>query len=150
MSARSRVSPARRAEVALALLRLIAGVIFVAHGAQKFFGFGIGGTIGFFTQAGIPFPTLAAPLVAGVELLGGILLVIGLGTRLAAAALAVNMLVATLLVHLPNGFFAPNGVEFPLTLFVVALALAIAGAGAFSLDGAIAGRRFQPSERHRF
>lgn len=69
------------------------------------------------------------------------MLVIGLLTRPAAVALAIDMLTATLLVHLPNGFFMPMGVEFTLMLFGVAAALALAGAGAWSVDAILARRR---------
>lgn len=79
---------------------------------------------------GVQLPGLAAPLVTAVELLAGL-------------ALVIDMLTATLLVHLPNGFFMPMGVELTLMLFGAAAALALAGAGAWSVD-AMLGRRRSP------
>jgi putative oxidoreductase len=127
--------------LALALVRIITGIVFAAHGYQKFFVFGLDGATGAFTQMGVPAPGITAPLVAIVELLGGIALIAGLLTRLAALGLAINMLGAILLVRLKGGFFAPNGAEFEIVLFVACLALVIGGAGALSADEAIARRR---------
>lgn len=136
-------SDPRQLDTGIAIVRIITGIIFMAHGAQKLFGFGIAGTTGFFTQVGAPMPGLTAPLVTGLELLGGLALVVGLLTRLAALGLAFDVLGAILLVHLKNGFFAgDNGVEFVLLLMVNALAIVVAGPGAWSLDGAIGRRRF--------
>lgn len=134
----------RQADLALLVLRLVAGAIFIAHGAQKLFVYGIGGVTQSFVGMGVPLPGIAAPLVAGLEFFGGIALVIGLLTRLAALGLAVDMLAALVLVHARNGFFLPNGVEFVLLLLGASVALAIAGAGGTSIDGAIARRRFVP------
>lgn len=129
-----------RLNAALAALRLIVGTVFLAHGAQKIFVFGFGGVTGAFEGMGIPFAGVAGPAVALVELLGGLALIAGLFTRLAATGLAITMLGATVMVHLGAGFFLPNGYEFTLTLFGAAVALALAGPGAFSLDAAIARR----------
>jgi putative oxidoreductase len=132
----------RQLAVGIALVRIITGVVFIAHGYQKFFVFGIAGATGAFTQMGIPAPTITAPAVAILELAGGIALILGLLTRIAALGFVVEMLGAIFLVHLKNGFFLPNGAEFALTLLMSSLALVIAGAGAFSVDEAIASRRF--------
>jgi putative oxidoreductase len=83
---------------------------------------------------------IVGPLVALVEFFGGLALIAGLLTRLAGFGLAIVMLGAMLIAHLPAGFFAPNGVEFPLALFGAALTLVLAGAGAFSLDTMISRR----------
>jgi putative oxidoreductase len=128
-------------DAGLAILRVVLAVIFLAHGAQKFFQYGIAGVTQGFTQAGIPLPGIAAPFVATLELVGGVLLLFGLLTRPVALLLAINMLVATLVVHLPNGFFNPMGIEFTMTLFAGTLALAMTGPGELSLDAVLANRR---------
>ena len=117
-------------------LRLVVGIVFVAHGAQKLFGFGLAGTAGFLGSLGVPLPTVAAAGLIAVELLGGIALIIGAWTRVAAGLLSADALVAILTVHLRGGFFVPNGVEFVLTLLGACLALVGLGAGPCSLDGA--------------
>ena len=124
------------ADVSLLVLRLAMGSIFAAHGAQKLMK-GVAATADGFEGLGIPLPMVAAVVVIAVELGGGIALALGLLTRIAGAALAINMLVAMLLVHLPNGFFLPRGVEFVLALFGGSIALAGLGAGAFSVDAAL-------------
>lgn len=130
----SRTATDPRIDSALLILRLGAGIIFAAHGAQKFFSVGIPGVIDGFTQMGIPMAAVAAPMVATLELVGGIALIIGALTRLVAGLLAIDMLVAMLIVHLPNGFFLPMGIEFTLVLLSVLVALGITGAGLLSLD----------------
>lgn len=131
----------RRIDTALVLLRIIAGVIFIAHGGQKLFVFGLDGVTAGFSQMGIPLPALTGPLVALVEFFGGIALVVGMLTRLAALGLAITMVGAILMVHLAGGFFLPAGSEFALALLGVSIALALTGAGSFSIDGLIARRR---------
>jgi putative oxidoreductase len=130
-----------RASGALLVIRLVVGIMFAAHGAQKLFGFGLGGVIGFFTQAGIPVPVVTGPLITFLELLGGLALVIGLLTRLAALGLAIEMLGAMLLVHLRNGFFLPQGFEYTFVLIGVLVGIMLLGPGAYSADAAIARRR---------
>jgi len=130
-----------RTDLALAILRVVVGIVFLAHGGQKLFVFGFEGVTGAFTQMGAPLPQITAPMVALLEFFGGLALVAGLLTRFAAVGLALVMLGAMVLVHLAAGFFAPNGVEFPLTLLAASAALAVAGAGRFSLDHLIAARR---------
>lgn len=125
----------------LTILRAVIGSIFVAHGAQKLFVFGLAGVTGAFDQMGIPAPGIVGPLVALVELFGGLALIIGLLTRLAAFGLAITMLGAILFVHISAGLFLPNGSEFALSLFAAATFLALAGAGAYSVDALIARQR---------
>ena len=131
-------------DLGLTVLRVITGTIFVAHGAQKLFVYGLAGVAGGFAQMGIPFPTVVGPLVGLVELFGGLALIAGLLTRLAGAGLAINMLGAFLLVHLPAGFFLPNGYEFVMMLAASAITLTLTGAGRYSID-ALIGRRREPA-----
>ncbi|HSQ03121.1 MAG TPA: DoxX family protein, partial [Burkholderiales bacterium] len=94
----------------LTVLRMIVGLIFIAHGAQKFFVYGLEGTTDAFTHMGIPAAALSAALVATIELIGGAALVMGFFTRIAAVLVALDMLGAIVLVHLKGGFFLPSGV----------------------------------------
>ncbi|MBN6191728.1 DoxX family protein [Microbacterium sp. NPDC059771] len=122
----------------LLILRVVTGAIFTAHGAQKIFEYTIPGTIGSFAGMGVPFAEIAAPVVAFVELIGGILLMLGLFTRPVGVVLAIDMLVALVLVHLPAGLWVgEGGYEFVAVLGAAALALALTGAGRFSIDGAV-------------
>jgi putative oxidoreductase len=117
----------------IAVLRIVVGIVFLAHGYQKVFKFGFHGVAGMLGHMGIPAPAVAAVVLMIVEFVGGILLVTGLATRLPAALLAIDMLVAILAVHARNGFFNPGGVEFPLTVLAGCICLALSGGGAASL-----------------
>lgn len=132
-------------DLGLAVLRVITGTIFVAHGAQKLFVYGLDGVAGGFANMGIPFPTIVGPMVGLLEFVGGLALITGLLTRLAGTGLAINMLGAFLLVHLPAGFFMPNGYEFVMMLGASALTLTLTGAGQYSIDALISRRRRAPA-----
>lgn len=117
----------------LTVLRVVVGIVFLMHGYQKLFKFGFHGVAGMFGHIGIPLPAFFAVVVTLVEFVGGILLIVGLATRIAAGLIAIDMLVAILAVHLKNGFFNPMGFEFPLTLLAAAICLMLAGGGSLSL-----------------
>jgi putative oxidoreductase len=130
-------------DVALTTLRVVLGVVFFAHGAQKmlgwFGGYGFHGTMGFFTHMGMPAPL--ALLIICTEFFGGLGLLVGLLTRIAALGVFGLMIGAIFMVHLQNGFFMNwmgtqkgEGFEFHLLVLAIAAALLLRGAGAFSLD----------------
>jgi len=134
----------------LTLMRLILGIVFFGHGAQKalgwFGGYGFSGTIGFFTtQMHIPAPLAFLAICA--EFFGGLGLIFGFLTRIAAFGIAMNMLVAVLLVHMHIAFFMNwggnqkgEGFEYHLLALALAIPIIIRGAGAFSVDRALSGR----------
>ncbi len=131
-----------RRDLGLLIVRVGLGVVMIAHGWQKYALNTIDGTRQGFTQLGVPFPELAAPGVTALEIFGGAAIILGLLTPLVGLAYTVTMIGAIALVHAPNGFFAgAGGFEFVGLLAVLSLALAVAGAGRFSLDHALVGRR---------
>jgi putative oxidoreductase len=128
----------------LTVLRIVAGVTFAAHGAQKLFGwFGGYGLVGvgqWMESIGLSPGYWMALMAGSAEFFGGLALIVGVLARPAAAVLAVTMLVAIATVHLANGFFmSNNGYEFALALLAMSLAVMIEGAGKLSLDKRIAG-----------
>lgn len=131
----------RQLNIGLTVLRVITGLIFVAHGGQKLFVFGFDGVAAGFGQMGVPLAAVMGPFVALLEFFGGIALIAGVLTRLVSVGLAFTMVVAILLVHLAGGFFMPTGIEFTLSLLGSTILLALTGAGAYSLDSLIARRR---------
>ncbi len=133
-----RAPDSRIRELGLSILRLTVGVVFIAHGAQKFFMLGVPAVTEGFAQGGIPMPSFMAPFIASVEFLGGIALVVGLLTRLAALGTALTMLGAIFFVHLKGGFFLPAGFEYNLVLLSASVALLLMGPGTLSLDARIA------------
>jgi len=118
----------------LTVLRMTVGIVFLAHGYQKLFELGFPGVAGMFGHMGIPLPAVTAVVVTLVEFLGGLALVLGAGTRIAAILLVCDMAGAILFVHAKNGFFSP-GIEYPLTLLAANVCLILAGAGSLSVDG---------------
>lgn len=137
----------------LTVLRLVMGVVFFAHGAQKmlgwFGGYGFHGTMGFFTQQmGIPAPLAFLAICA--EFFGGLGLILGLLSRVAAFGIICNMLVAIATVHHVNGFFMNwtgqqkgEGFEYHLLAIAIGLAILVRGAGAWSIDRLLSGRTGQ-------
>src|SRR6516164_11455231 len=128
------------------IARLVLGVVFFAHGAQKmlgwFGGFGFTATMGFFTQMHIPAPLAFLAICA--EFFGGLGLIVGLLSRVAAFGIMVNMLVAIFTVHIHNGFFANwsgqqkgEGFEYHLLAIALLFLIMIKGGGALSLDRAL-------------
>lgn len=120
-------------------LRLPVAIIFMAHGAQKLFGWfgghGLEGTGQWMASIGLEPGYLMALGAGSAEFLGGLALLIGLFTRPAAVALAFTMIVAIVTVHLDNGLFmSNNGYEFGLALLATSVSLAISGGGRFSAD----------------
>ena len=120
-------------------IRLAAGAIFAAHGAQKLFGwfggYGLEGTAGWMASIGIEPGMLMAILAGSAEFFGGLFLIAGVLTRPTALALAFTMIVAIVTVHLDNGFFmANNGYEFALALLAISVGLVFRGAGSLSVD----------------
>ena len=129
---------------ATAILRLVLGIVFFAHGAQKmlgwFGGFGFSATMGFFTGV-MHIPAPLAFLAIAAEFFGGLGLIVGFLTRIAAFGIAMNMLVAIATVHHAFGFFMNwsgtqkgEGFEYHLLVLAMTAFLMIRGAGAFSVD----------------
>jgi len=135
-------------DVATFVVRVMLGIVFFPHGMQKllgwFGGYGFAGTMGFFTDK-LGIPVIFAFLAIMAEALGSLGLITGLLTRVAAFGVTVNMVVAVLMLHLPNGFFMNwfgnqkgEGYEFHLLVIAMGIALMIRGGGALSADRVIA------------
>ena len=133
-------------DVTLTFMRLVLGVVFLAHGCQKllgwFGGYGFSGTMGFFTQMGTP--AIVAFLIIMTEFFGGLGLIVGLLTRIPAFGIACLMVGAIFTVHLQNGLFMNwygnqkgEGYEYHLLAIALAATLLLRGAGAFSADRAL-------------
>lgn len=125
------------------VLRISIGIIFMAHGSQKLFGmfggYGLEGTGQFMESLGLTPGFLMALLAGSAEFFGGLFLLLGLLTRLAATALAGTMIVAIFSTHIQNGLFlSNNGYEFALALFAASASLAFSGSGKIALDNLIA------------
>jgi putative oxidoreductase len=126
-------------DTGLLLIRLVIGILFIGHGAQKLFGwfggYGLKGTGGWFESIGMK-PGVTMALMAGLtELIGGSLFALGLLTPLAGIMIAGTMAMAIIKVHAPNGLWSTaNGYEYNLTLLTVAIGIALTGPGKFALD----------------
>ncbi len=121
-------------------LRVVVGAVFLMHGAQKLFVFGLAGTADIMGKLGIPLSSLAAAIVIAAELLGGLAIIAGVFTRWAGVVLAIEMLVAIPVARLKGGFFAPYGFEFEFTLLGACLTFVALGSGGVSLDRTLAAR----------
>jgi putative oxidoreductase len=138
------------------LARLTLGIVMFPHGAQKalgmFGGYGFNGTMNFFTQQ-MHIPTVFAVLAIAAEFLGSLGLITGFLSRIAAFGIAVNMVVAVMLVHRPNGFFMNwfgnqkgEGIEYHILAVGLALIVMIYGAGKLSADAALAKTSPKPAK----
>lgn len=135
-------------DIVALILRLMLGIVFFPHGMQKLFGwfggYGFEGTMGFFT-AKLGIPAVFAFLAIMAEGLGSLGLIAGLGTRVAALGITVNMVVAVLMLHLQHGFFMNwfgnqqgEGYEFHLLAIAIGMVLMIRGGGKWSADRVLA------------
>jgi putative oxidoreductase len=124
-------------------LRLVAGLLFTAHGAQKLFawfgGYGLEGTGQWMESIGLTPGYLMALMAGSAEFFGGLLLIIGFLTRPSSFVLAITMIFAIFSVHFDNGLFmSNNGYEFALTLLAISVSLILSGAGKHSVDNLVA------------
>ena len=123
-------------DLALLILRVVLGIIMIYHGWPKLTD--LGGTIEGFSGMGIPAPALAAIFATVAEVLGGLLMLLGAFTDVAGLAFAIDMLGAIIFVHAKNGFSASKGgIEFPLALLAMALAIALAGPGRYAVGQSV-------------
>lgn len=140
-------------DIAMLVLRVGIGTIFVAHGLQKLFGWwggpGWEGFKGFIAYLGLKPPLFWASISLVAELGGGLALIAGLLVPLAAAGLVAQTIVLFVKVHWPNGFWSPNGgIEFPLAFLVGAFAVQVLGPGDWSLDSLLpVDTLYEPSVR---
>lgn len=125
-------------DLGLLIIRLVVGLSFAGHGAQKLFGwfggYGLKGTGGWLESIGVK-PGVTMALLAGLaELVGGLLFAAGVGTWIGAIFIVFTMLVAIVKVHGQNGYWVTqNGYEYNLTLIAVAIGVALIGPGAYVL-----------------
>lgn len=129
-------------DIALLVARVLLGVVLIAHGLQKFVTWTLAGTAEAFGQIGVPAASVSAPVSAVIELVDGVLLLVGLFAPIAGLLVALQMGVAAVLVHVGNGVFvSENGWELVAVIAAAALAVGVAGAGRYSVDSWVAGRR---------
>lgn len=131
----------RQLAIGLVVLRIALAAVFIAHGGQKLFMAGFGGTTRMMANMGVPLSGVVGPMLAIVEPLAGVCVLLGLFTRLAGLAIAIDMFSAIMLVHRHNGFFIPMGIEFVMMNGAAGFALAAIGGGELSIDNLLARRR---------
>lgn len=138
-------------DAAALVARLVLGGVMLPHGLQKalgwFGGYGFSGTMGFFTGT-LGIPAVLAFLVIAAEFAGSLGLIVGLGSRVAALGIGATMIGATLLAHVPNGFFMNwtgaqkgEGFEYHILALGLALIVLVRGGGKASLDRALTAAR---------
>lgn len=128
--------PAIARDIALLVARILLGVVLIVHGLQKFGEWTIAGTAQAFAQMGVPLPGIAAPVAAVIELVGGVLILVGAFSAVTGLILALHMGAAAVIAHIANGVFvANNGWELVGVIAAAALAIGAAGAGRYSVDG---------------
>jgi putative oxidoreductase len=130
-------------DLALLVLRLVLAAVLLYHGVPKLLNFGA--TVGAFQSMHIPAPTLTAGFALISEVVGGILILLGVAVDIAAILVVIDMLGAIALVHWANGFdFTKGGWEHPFTVLGIALALGFAGPGRHTVK-----RAYKGPERRR-
>ncbi|HZQ24135.1 MAG TPA: DoxX family protein [Terriglobales bacterium] len=130
--------------LALLVLRIVCGAVMIGHGYPKVFG-GLHHHAQFVANLGLP--AWLGYVSSFTEFIGGILLLIGLFTRIAAAGIVIDLVVAIAKVHWKNGLLGQGGYQFPLTLAAIAFALIILGAGPIALDGILPGAGSRRSKK---
>lgn len=119
-------------DAGLLIVRVVLGIIMLYHGWPKLTG--LGGFIERFTGMGVPLPAFSATFAMVVEVGGGLLMLLGVLTDIAGLLFAIDMVGAILFYHAKNGFaVGEGGVEWPLALLAMALGIALAGPGRFSV-----------------
>ena len=137
-------------DIVLLLARIALGVILIAHGWQKFNEWTLAGTSAAFVDMGIPAPSVTSAIAASAELVGGVLVLIGLLTPVVAILNVLVQLAAFALVHVQAGLFIENGgYELVLALAAGLLLLAVRGAGKFSIDALLPGSPYRNNAADR-
>lgn len=128
--------PLSRMNFSLLIVRVVAGLIFFMHGYQKLFDDGFATTRDNFDAMGVPLPAIATVLAIMLELVGGLMLISGIYTRIIGFLFSIEMFLAIVIVHFENGFFVGNnGMELSLMLLATSAALVVSGGGQYSTDG---------------
>lgn len=122
-------------------LRAVVALVFLMHGGQKVFDFGVAGVADMLTKLGFPAATFFAVVLMVIECVGGVAILVGFMTRFAGFVLAVEMLIAIYVARLGGGFFTPYGFEFEMTLCGACLTFALFGAGGVSVDEMMAKKK---------